>query len=127
MRPAFIIAAASFAAIAVAVFAQGAPIDIVAMLDNNHDGAISRDEFAAPLAPRFAQLDANHDGRLTGDERPSHHGAPAPPQTEAEFRAQALGVFDGEDSNHDGIINGEELTRLRAHIAGGNRPLPAQH
>lgn len=127
MRNISILAVAMFAVGAGIAQAQGAPVDVVAMLDTNHDGAVSRVEFAAPLASRFARMDTNHDGSLTGDERPSYHGAPAPDQTQAEFLARAMGVFDGEDTNHDGIIDGDELARFRAHIAGGNQPIPQHH
>lgn len=124
MKPSFIAAAALFAALAGGAFAQTPP-DIVAALDTNHDGAISRTEYTAMVEARFAHADANHDGRLTGDERSNHHGQPGPEQTQAEFSAQALGVFDGEDTNHDGAINGDEVGRFRAHIAGGSQPRPA--
>lgn len=42
--------------------------------DTNHDGVISRDEFMAAAAERFARMDANRDGRISGDELRMHGG-----------------------------------------------------
>jgi len=36
--------------------------------DTNGDGAVSRDEFLAKAAERFAKMDTNNDGKITADE-----------------------------------------------------------
>jgi len=36
--------------------------------DKNGDGAVSRDEFLAQAAARFAEMDANKDGKISADE-----------------------------------------------------------
>ena len=45
------------------------------MADTNHDGAVSKDEFAAAAATRFDSADTNHDGSLTPAERQAAHQA----------------------------------------------------
>jgi hypothetical protein len=120
-----IIAVASLVAGASA-FAQAAPMDIVAALDTNRDGAVSRAEFEAMATANFGRQDANRDGKLTGAERPNHHGQPAPEQNRDQFLIQAMGVFNSEDSNHDGTIAGDEVGRFRNHIVGGSQPRPQQ-
>jgi len=92
-----------------------------AMLDTNHDGNISRDEFArAPMnhgmgdgkmgggdhggmggggmARMWSMADANHDGRVTLKEATD----------------MALMRFDRMDANHDGQVTPEERAAARA-------------
>ncbi|NWO81729.1 EF-hand domain-containing protein, partial [Escherichia coli] len=38
-------------------------------LDTNHDGVITKEEFQAEVAARFARLDTNHDGKVSQEER----------------------------------------------------------
>ncbi len=45
------------------------------LLDTNHDGSISKDEFAVISTATFDALDQNHDGKLTQDELGSRFGA----------------------------------------------------
>jgi Ca2+-binding EF-hand superfamily protein len=99
------------------------PADVLAMLDTDHDGAVSRAEFTAMQDRNFDRMDANHDGQLTGDERPNYHGARSPAQTKAEFSAMAMSVFNGEDADHDGMLRGKELASFAAHIARRNEPI----
>lgn len=44
--------------------------------DGNHDGAISRDEYMAGAAERFARMDANGDGRISSDEMQARGDGP---------------------------------------------------
>ena len=67
--------------------------EMAAMADANKDGAVSREEFNAAHAARFAQMDANKDGTVTPEERRAarmamwqsraggmhRHGGEAPP------------------------------------------------
>ncbi len=98
-----------------------------AALDANHDGQLSRDEFAAarPGGPDrdrdgrggrrmgghghgrggfgekwFARVDADKDGRVTL----------------AEASAAAMARFDQADANHDGTISPDERHAARAHM-----------
>ena len=91
------------------------------MIDTNHDGSISRDEFArAPMnhgmgggmsggkmgggggmARMWSMADANHDGRVTLKEATD----------------MALMRFDRMDANHDGQVTPEE--RAAAHALRG--------
>ena len=90
------------------------------MIDTNHDGSISRDEFArAPMnhgmgsgkmgggdhgsigggmARMWSMADANHDGRVTLKEATD----------------MALMRFDRMDANHDGQVTPEERGAARA-------------
>ncbi|MBI1186225.1 MAG: hypothetical protein GC206_02665 [Alphaproteobacteria bacterium] len=118
--------------------------------DANGDGAVSRAEFTAAHAARFAQMDANGDGVIDASERPARRrgpprdGAAAPPAgaqeagarpprgmrpdadgdgriTRAEFDASLAAMFDHIDANDDGAIAGEEFERRRHR---GRRPAP---
>ncbi len=48
---------------------------LMRMADSNHDGAVSKEEFAAAAATRFDSADTNHDGKLTPEERQVAHAA----------------------------------------------------
>ena len=41
--------------------------------DTNHDGSISKEEWAAKGDKMFAERDANHDGKISQDEMKAHH------------------------------------------------------
>jgi Ca2+-binding EF-hand superfamily protein len=43
--------------------------DLLKAMDKNGDGKISKDEYLAVFAERFAKIDKNGDGYLTDDER----------------------------------------------------------
>jgi hypothetical protein len=45
------------------------------LLDTNHDGSVSKDEFAVVSTATFDALDTNHDGMLTQDELSGRFGA----------------------------------------------------
>lgn len=49
------------------------------MADANRDGAISRTEYDAAAAQRFARLDTNRDGKLDRNDRPQHRITPPAP------------------------------------------------
>lgn len=42
--------------------------EMMAKMDANHDGKISKAELTAALDARFARMDANHDGKLTKED-----------------------------------------------------------
>src|SRR5579863_4425000 len=45
----------------------------VKMMDTNHDGVISEDEFVANSKTMFDKIDTNHDGYLTKSEMKAAH------------------------------------------------------
>ena len=90
--------------------------DMVARIDTDHDGVITRAEFAAAHNARFDAMDVNHDGMLTGAEAPHWHGQGPDAMTRDEYAAHADGVFDRYDADHDGRLAGAELDAFREHV-----------
>jgi hypothetical protein len=113
-------------------------------LDANHDGNISRDE--------FAQADAMHDGPGGHDGGPGMRMGPPPGGPEGpagpegpggrgmrgagmlgtqgfvtleQMRARALERFDRADANHDGILTADERQAAHERRRGGpDEPRP---
>jgi hypothetical protein len=100
--------------------------------DANGDGKISRQEYNAQIAQRFARRDANKDGFLSGDElagprRGGDGEAPAGMNRAqqrsdtnndgkislAEDQAAATIRFDRLDTNKDGTIDASEMSAMR--------------
>lgn len=97
--------------------------------DANEDGIISRAEFDASAAQRFARRDDNSDGAITQDERQGPRGGGAdsggrPDRggrmtdadanedgtiTRAEFDASQNEMFTRFDADHSGAIESTEL------------------
>ncbi len=88
------------------------PADMLFQADANSDGAVSRAEFDAGTAARFARIDANHDGAISGDERPHPPGAP---QGEHANHAPPSGAFN-PDANNDGAISRAEFDAQSAQM-----------
>jgi len=125
----------------VAAHAQmgGRMADLFAGADTNHDGRISRAEFAAARVARFAQLDRNGDGVVSAADFPRAARLPAAKAkidamvasadanrdglvSRAEMANAPTTVFDMADTNHDGYVDQAELAALRAKaqtMAGG--------
>eukprot|EP00933_Yihiella_yeosuensis_P014027 TRINITY_DN12733_c1_g1_i2.p1 TRINITY_DN12733_c1_g1~~TRINITY_DN12733_c1_g1_i2.p1 ORF type:complete len:625 (-),score=176.09 TRINITY_DN12733_c1_g1_i2:557-2431(-) len=128
-------------------------------LDANHDGIITRQEFAAAAAPAvtyaapapapvtyaapaqpsyaapvqysaplaqnpFDRLDANHDGVITRQEfaavnysapvqQPISYGAPAARPGYAQVIGGGISAFDRMDANGDGVITMQEFANLQ--------------
>jgi hypothetical protein len=97
--------------------------------DGDNDGTVTRAEFDASRAARFAALDSNDDGQLTREEmragrgerghgrrgghRGMHHLARADANndgaiTRDEFLARPMQMFERIDANDDGVISAEE-------------------
>jgi hypothetical protein len=129
-------AALGVTALAAPAFAQDAPAQPPApgggamfdRLDANHDGAITKDEFAADVAARFAKLDTNKDGKISAEERQAAPGGGMGMRgmtgdvTLADMQARSQTRFDRLDANHDGKIDKEEMSAMRARM--GNRQAP---
>lgn len=112
-----------------AVPAHGRGFDLF-QADANNDGAVTRQEFDAQRAGRFASLDADHNGQLTREEMRAERGerghrgrggrgggmhmltrADANNDgniTRDEFLAHPTQMFDRLDANHDGVIAADE-------------------
>ncbi len=99
--------------------------------DTDHDGRISRAEFAAARMKEFDRLDRNHDGAVSRDDfarllkfrpragarlddwisaRDTNHDDKV---TRAELQAAPMPVFDRADANHDGFVDQKELSAFR--------------
>ncbi|GAA0330069.1 EF-hand domain-containing protein [Sphingomonas oligophenolica] len=100
--------------------------------DTNHDGKISRAEFAAQAAAHFAKLDANGDGQISGEEMkammermhegmggrhgPGGAGGPdgamMPPPPAGPMGGpghHGARMLERLDTNHDGRISRDEM------------------
>jgi hypothetical protein len=95
--------------------------------DANHDGNITRAEFDAARAARFAQMDANHDGTLQASEMPQrpgggeHGGMHGDANSDgsvsrAEFDAQGQRLFTRLDADNNGTISQAELQAAQQHM-----------
>lgn len=93
-------------------------------LDTNHDGTISREEFAAAHdrrggVPRGMTMRGRHMGLGSLLDGPA---AQRPPVTRAQFIAEGLRRFDAADTNHDGKLSpAERAAAHRQREAGGDR------
>ena len=116
---------------------------MLARIDTNGDGLISKAENRAAIEARFARMDANGDGTIGADERgkgmgkwkrggrgASAEGGPGPMRagmghgmkadangdgviTRAEFDAQNAARFAAMDTNKDGKIDQSEMPQPR--------------
>jgi EF hand len=82
---------------------------------------ITRVDFAAGIAKRFARLDRNNDGILTADEMTGSRSRRFKAfdtngdreLTLAEFTKGSLAAFDRADTNHDGTLTSDERRAAR--------------
>ena len=111
--------------------------DWFAKADQNHDGAVTKDEMVADAERFFARLDVNHDGEIDPDEITRYETQIAPrnraslgllnmsePVTTAdtnfnrgisvqEFRTAAEKRFAALDLDHRGSLSLDVLERIR--------------
>lgn len=101
---------------AVPLLANGASHDLKTFIteyDLNHDGSVSKEEFAQERDRRFAATDANHDGGLSHDEYVGEYRErltrthPDAKKIDRQMK-QADVRFTVLDSNHDGRISPAE-------------------
>jgi len=97
-----------------APFAQGRGGGFMGRLDTNHDGKITRSEFAAGndamMKRRFDRLDTNGDGQVSFDEFK---------QSMSQYMDRS---FDRLDANADGMIDSTEMQAARNRMGGFRRP-----
>ena len=131
MRLAILAAALLLATPAMAQQAGGA--QMLAAMDANGDGQLTRAEAEAGRAAMFTRLDADHDGYLSSTERaalaqrPMGRGlanADADGDgdgriSRSEFMGQPYRGFDRLDANHDGVVSTAEMQALRSNGNGG--------
>jgi hypothetical protein len=113
---------------------QGDPEKMLAELDTNADGAISKEEIAAHKAKKFTEMDANKDGFLSEDEMIAAHEKKMADRkrkgagkmierldtdkdgkvSAAEFSNHEMPGFDKIDTNKDGSISADERAAAKA-------------
>jgi len=104
---------------------------ILARVDTDHDGKISKAEFDTETAALFKRLDANGDGKIASDELPSRRWGQMGMRmfdrmdangdgkvTKAEFTAAGDQMFQKLDLNGDGVITKDEMQAASHHGKG---------
>jgi len=117
---------------------------IMARVDTDKDGKISKPEFDTESTALFKRLDKNSDGKIASDEVPAHRWGKGPKfammdtdkdgkVTKAEFTAAEDQMFSKADANGDGVITADEMQagHHRHHgqdgqMPDGNAPAPEQ-
>lgn len=106
--------AAAAALVAVQASAQTVPLDHLSRIDQNGDGAVTREEFDTFAASAFQMLDTNGDRQLSAAEAEGHveDGAFADLDangdgmvTRQEFGQQMTTEFAAADKDGNGIID----------------------
>jgi len=124
-------------------------VQLLKLMDKDHNGKVSRAEFMKFMNAEFDQLDINHDGELDVNELaalhvpmrsaipPAQQGENATVQllklmdidrngkvSRAEFMNFMNAEFDRLDVNRDGELDVKELSQLRVlpkHPGGGSK------
>lgn len=130
----FLLVAFAASAIAAPAFAQDAPQrggGMLSRLDTNGDGVVTREEYNAGIAARFATLDANKDGKVSDAEREAAGRGGGMGMrgmtgdvTLDQMQAQAGQRFDRIDANHDGKIDKAEMDAIMARMRDRQGPPP---
>jgi Ca2+-binding EF-hand superfamily protein len=129
----FLLLAFAASAIAAPAFAQDAPQrggGMLSRLDTNGDGVVTREEYNADVAARFARLDTDKDGKVTQAERDAARPggmamrAMTGDMTLADMQAQAGKRFERIDTNHDGKIDKAEAEAMMARMRDRQGPPP---
>jgi Ca2+-binding EF-hand superfamily protein len=98
---------------------QGGPAlgeRMVKFMDANHDGKISREEFAK-VEQLFDTLDSDHNGDLSQEELNGFFRAMNEAQTQATGGVDANNLFTKFDKNKDGKLTADEMTDERTFKA----------
>ena len=112
--------------------AQGRGGDLLAAMDANGDGAVTRAEAQAARESMFTRIDADRDGYISQAERTAmrEQAARRAPRGNAdangdgrishsEFMGQPFRGFDMADANNDGVVTSAEIAALRGRRGGG--------
>jgi Ca2+-binding EF-hand superfamily protein len=117
---------------------------ILARVDTDKDGKISKAEFDTESTALFKLLEKKSDGKIASDEVPARHWGKGPQfgmmdtdkdgkVTKAEFTAAEDQMFQKLDENGDGVITADEMQagHHRHHgqdgqMPDGNAPAPEQ-
>lgn len=99
---------------------------MLAQMDGNSDGVISKEEFIAHATKRFMEADANNDGNVTEEEMKSHHEAEKAKreQHKKEMEAMQDKRFSEMDKDGDGKISKEEMKNFRGGMKGKEADAP---
>jgi len=106
---------------------------ILARVDTDKDGKISKAEFDTESVALFKRLDKNSDGKIAADEVPARHWGKGPQfgmmdtdkdgkVTKAEFTAAEDQMFQKLDANGDGVITPDEMAAAHHHHHDGQVP-----
>ena len=85
-------------------------------LDANHDGHVSRDEFAKMIS-LFDAMDQDHNSELSQEELNGFFRAVSEVQTQATGGVDAGNLFTKFDKNKDGKLTADEMTEERTFKA----------
>jgi Ca2+-binding EF-hand superfamily protein len=100
---------------------------ILARVDTDKDGKISKAEFDTESTALFKRMDKNSDGKIAADEVPARHWGGKGPMfgkmdtdqdgkvTKAEFTAAEDKMFQKLDANGDGVITKDEMDASHHH------------
>lgn len=111
---------------------------VVAMLDQDGDGEITREEARGAAEARFAEIDANGDGTVSQEEFVARAQARAAERAVEMFvridgngdggivaadlpgpsADRLLGIFDRMDADGDGTVSAEEIAATGHHGKG---------
>lgn len=130
-----IVAMLAFACLAApAAMAQGRGGDLLAAMDADGDGAVTRAEAQAARETMFTRMDADGDGYLSQTERDAvaqgqgagrrmRRGNPDSNGdgrvSRSVFMGRPFRGFNMADANNDGVVTSDEMAALRARRGGG--------
>lgn len=127
MRMILAVVAISLAASAPA-WAQRNGADLLAAMDRNGDGEITRAEAQSAREAMFTRLDADRDGYLSETERSASRAGRGMGRADTDgdgriSRAEAMAApyrgFDLFDRDSDGVLSAAEIENARARRGGG--------